>query len=542
MYSDIYAGARSREYAESMTGLGSPLCPSKRHRHLASCRYQTWILGASVLLCLAGVVSLAFGLRHKPPRASPLSPTRTRSYSSSVTQSTGETSGSGDEEGASHAGALALLLSRAADSADVLSARSQLYRELQNQGTNPPTASQMPNFAAGLGVVLTRGRKYRVPLPSEEDLNLLRTMLTAGGHLIPPSGLPPLNMRLRPIGIGGTEKHVSFLGLAGAHQGFMLLKMREKQDGGNVPDHVYWEPLYYRKQHSEKYSVDPHFLKTGLVQRVQRQLILIPPGYEGRSEHLYSLYGLMLPGGTFTLASENAPLELDVESYESGLRAALNLFIQYPPAEIPLSVLRCKSLSPTLAAFLVKQMILTTANLHSMGAVHNGLTSAAFFLSGNELTGATPSAHLLYLGHLGASRFYTGKPEPFEEAGHVMYYDPDTASVFTKVAQLRPNVVYSQARDAWALGRVIYQILCGGSEHPFGNLGPPASPLVTAKRITRLAQDRPTLRLSACFPVTSAPEMQDLHQIMSGFLRFEANARPTPLEVIRSYPQLFTSL
>ncbi|KFG57872.1 rhoptry kinase family protein ROP26 (incomplete catalytic triad) [Toxoplasma gondii RUB] len=435
-----------------------------------------------------------------------------------------------------------MLLSISAGTGDTLSSRSQLYRELQNQPTNPAAASQRPNFAAGLGVILTQGRQYRVRLPSEEDLNLLRTMLTARGHLIPPSGQPSLSMRLRPIGIGGTEKHVSFLGVAGVHEGFILLKMRDKQDGGNVPDHIYWQPLFYTNPHGEKESVDPQFLKHGLVQRVQKQISLIPPGYEGRSEHLCSHYGLMFPGGAYVLAADNAPLQFDVESDQSGSRAVLNLFIQFSPAEIPLSVLSYKNLSPTLAAFLVKQMILNTAMLHSMGVVHNGISSAAFFLSGSELTGTTPPNRLLYLGNFGAARFYTGKPEPFEEAGHVMYYDPETASVFTKVAALRPNVVYGQARDSWSLGRVMFQLLCGGSQHPFGHLGPPASPLVTAKRISMLARDRPALRLSTCFPPTSAPEMQDLMSIMANFLKFDANERPTPLEIVRRYPQLFTPL
>lgn len=508
----------------------------KKQCPMASRHPRTWLLGTIVVIWFLEAVTFAYGVRHKKP-STPLAKTRSSPLSSMSYSSEGTSSG--DESGTARALVLRLKQS-ARRAAESLTARSQLYRELQNQDLTPISLSRRPDFSAGLGVLLSQGRRYRLPLPSQEDRSLLRELLVAEGSLNPPSSSPPLPMRLRQFPENGEGKIVNFLGLAGKQNGFMLLRMQEQQDGGNVPDHIYWQPLLRSGGASDKDSVDPQFVKTALTSRAQRESSLLPPGYVGKPDSVFSQFGLMFAGGVFTLGSPDAPLEFIVdESAEDGWRTALNLFLRYPPADVPLSHVLCKRLTPTLAAFLVKQVILESAMMQAMGLVHLGISIASFFFSGNEVIGATPANRLLYLGNTGVARYYTGQPEPFEETGHSMYHDPSTASNLKRVAPLRHPVVFSPSRDAWAVGVVIFQLLCGGHPHPFGSLGSPASPLVTASRISRLAQTRPQLRKSKCFNPSSAPDMEDLQKIMDLLLAFEESERPTTLDILREYPHLF---
>ncbi|PFH32322.1 rhoptry kinase family protein ROP26 (incomplete catalytic triad) [Besnoitia besnoiti] len=421
--------------------------------------------------------------------------------------------------------------------------RSQAYRELLAQAASSSSHSEAAGPGAGVGERFSMMQKYRVGYPSPSDMACLKEVVVTAAGLSQPAS-PEVHTPMQIVKLGEDSQMYSevvhFLGLTALVKGFMLMRIQEQPGTFAAPESVYWQPALHLGEEGDRDRLDAAALRTAVMKKYERESRLLPPEYEKHVRTVFYEFGLQFPLYICKLQRPGEPLVLELQGPgPASVNSLLNIMIAYSAADLPLYRVRLDQLSAGAADYIARQMILEIASFHALGFLHMDISDRSFFFSTSECSGRSETRRLIYLGNLGNAQRQTGVAEPFVQKGAVAYYDPQNASVFKTVPQIRPLVVYDQSRDAWAVGKLLYQVLCKGSGTPFGYVGGAASPLVIANRITAAAQRNAPIVLDNCFDPLSSLFMSELLEIMSGFLRFDSRERLLPLDAIKTYPRLF---
>ncbi|PFH37315.1 hypothetical protein BESB_037730 [Besnoitia besnoiti] len=196
--------------------------------------------------------------------------------------------------------------------------------------------------------------------------------------------------------------------------------------------------------------------------------------------------------------------------------------VAYPRATCSLAdVLLSVRLPFSSIQSIIKQMILSVANLHSMGIVHGDIKPDNFLVTG--------AGDILLTDFDGAVKTQDGKGCNY--LGTAKFRDLSTTEAVYRRASQGGNIDCSEERDTWALGISLYFVVCG--EPPFNLLWVPV--LKVRDTLRAAANNNESVSFTRCRH-SGEKGFTDIKMALSAFLRHEPSARVLPKNAVRTWP------